>query len=130
MNAEEEKNMDKKKANKPTNQNCVHGSKNIQMVAMEIPVVIYCGFFVLLKCDPFEETPRKAEGYACQDKVRRLSKWDSIFKANYSLQQTFDGHDQHACCMMSKTIFSSKDSIEMAVSLSFLNYVLMFFSQM
>ena len=66
MNAEEEKNMDKKKANKPTNQNCVHGSKNIQMVAMEIPVVIYCGFFVLLKCDPFEETPRKAEIYDYQ----------------------------------------------------------------
>ena len=31
--------------------------------------------------------------------VRRLSKWDSISKATYSLPLTFDLHDQHAWCL-------------------------------
>ena len=43
-----------------------------------------------LKFDPHKETLRKAEDYGCQDVVRRLSKFDSIFKATNFLPQTFD----------------------------------------
>ena len=60
------------------------------MEAMDIQVHFLCVFYFPLKCDPLEETPRKAEDYAYHDEVRRLSKWDSIFKATYSLPQTFD----------------------------------------
>ena len=65
---------------------------NIQMVAMDIQVHFLCVFYFPLKCDPLEETPKKAADYAYHVKVRRLSKWDSIFKA------TCDCHDQHAWC--------------------------------
>ena len=60
--------MGEKKAKRQTEQNCFHGSNkiNLLIVAMVIKV----------KCDPLKETPRKAEGYACQDKVRSLSKSD------------------------------------------------------
>ena len=53
-------------------------------------VVCSCLFYFPLKHDQIKETLRKAEGYARQDVVRILSKWDSIFNATFSLPQTFD----------------------------------------
>ena len=82
--------MDKKMAKKPTDRNFSMAPINIQMVAMDIQVHLLCVFCFPLKCDTLEETPRKAACYAYYIKVRRLSKWDSIFKATYSLPQTFD----------------------------------------
>ena len=58
----------------------------------------FCLFYFPLKCDPLEKTPRKTEGYAYQDVMRRLLKWDLIFQATYSLPEIFDWHDQHAWC--------------------------------
>ena len=69
---------------------------NIQMVAMDIQVHFLRVFYFPLKCDQLEETTRKAAYYAYHNQVRRLSKWDSFFKATYSLPQTIDWHDQHA----------------------------------
>ena len=59
------------------------------MVAMDIQLHFLCVFYFPLKYDPVEETPKKAAGNAYHYKVRRLSKWDSIFKATYSVPQTF-----------------------------------------
>ena len=62
---------------------------------------IFCVcFFFCWNVTHLKETPRKAEGYAYQSKVRILSKLDSNFKATYSLPQTFDWHDQHAWCWL------------------------------
>ena len=80
--------MDKK--NKPTDQTYFHGSNKSTNGSYGYQGDYFCVFYFLLKCDPLKETPRKSEDYACQDVVRRLSKWDSIFKATYSLPQTFD----------------------------------------
>ena len=76
--------MDEKKAKKPTEQNCFYGPINMQMVAMDYQVY----FYVVppsLKYDQLKESPRKAECYAFQDKVGRLSKLNSNFKVTYFL---------------------------------------------
>ena len=81
--------MDKKKAKKPIYHNCFHGT-NKYTNGSHGYLSVLCLFYFPLKCDPLEKTPRKAEGYAYQDTVCRLLEWDSIFKATYSLPQTFD----------------------------------------
>ena len=69
---------------------------NIQMVAIDIQVFIFYLFFYFpLKYDPLEQTPRKAEGYACQNVLCRLSKCDSIFKATYSHKHLIDMISMH-----------------------------------
>ena len=85
MQENREKKMDKKEAKKPLTKIVSMAQLNIQMVAMDILVYFLCLFYFPLKCDPLEKTSRKAEGYAYKDVVRRLLKWDSIFKATYSL---------------------------------------------
>ena len=83
--------MDKKRANKPTDQNCFHCFNKYTKSSHGYPSVYFFSLFYLpLKIDPFEETPRKAEGYACQDVVPKLSKFYSIFKETYSLSLTFN----------------------------------------
>ena len=77
--------MDKKKAKKPSDQNCFHGTNKYTNGSHGYLSVFLCLFYFPLKCDPLEIFFRKAEGYAYQDLVRRLLKWDSIFKATYSL---------------------------------------------
>ena len=70
----------------------------MQMIAMDNQVYFYVS--PPLKYDQLKESPRKAECYAFQDKVWRLSKLNSNFKATYSLPQTFYWHDKHAWCEM------------------------------
>ena len=82
--------MDKKKAKKPTDQKCFNGTDKFTNGCHGYISVILCVFYFPKKHDPLENTPRKAEGFAYQDIVRRLLKWASIFKENYSLPQTFD----------------------------------------
>ena len=79
-----ERKMDKKKAKKPTDQNCFHGTNKYTNCSHE-----YLSVFLVFVLFPAEMWPtwkkilEKMKAY--QDVVRRLLKWDSIFKATYSL---------------------------------------------
>ena len=61
-------------------QNCFNGTNNTNGSHGYLSVFFV---FVLFPAEmwPTWKTPRKAEGYAYQDVVRGLLKWDSIFKA-------------------------------------------------
>ena len=56
--------MDKKMANKPTDQNCFHGTNKYTNGRHGYLSVFLCLFYFPLKCHPLEKNPRKAAGYA------------------------------------------------------------------
>ena len=62
--------MDKKKAKKPTDQNCFHGTNKYTNGSYGYLSVFLCLFYFSLTGDPVEKNSGKAVGYAYLDVVR------------------------------------------------------------